>query len=153
MQLSLHLRSPGCLNTAYLFVFTIHTFIGDYRQTLSLLLLKIAYFNSPEPNLASTLIRKTIEPSKWYINVYWIYIYNIVMLTVIGNVDNTRLNYVMPVAYNLRTKCSRFSQPKLTQILIITWDYGQMLWPFALNISYFTSLKSNFTTPLKTKIY
>jgi hypothetical protein len=66
-QLSLHLRSACCLNTAYLFVFTIHTFIGDYRHTLWLVLLKMSHFNSPNPNLASSLIRKTIEYCKSYI--------------------------------------------------------------------------------------
>jgi hypothetical protein len=39
-------------------------YFGDYRQTLRLFLLRISYFNSPEPNLASPLNKKTIETRK-----------------------------------------------------------------------------------------
>jgi hypothetical protein len=39
-------------------------YFGDYRQTLRLFPLRISYFNSPEPNLASPLNKKTIETRK-----------------------------------------------------------------------------------------
>jgi len=54
------------LNRAYLFVFTL--FFWDYRCTLCLLPLKMSYFNSPKPNLASPLKKKSIENCKSYVN-------------------------------------------------------------------------------------
>jgi len=50
-------------------VFTIHTFIRDYRHMLWLLPLKMPHFNSPNPNLASPRKEKSIETCKPYIIV------------------------------------------------------------------------------------
>jgi hypothetical protein len=70
IQPFLHLRAAGCLNTAYLFVFTINTFIGDWRHTLWLNPLKMPHFNSPKPNLACPLKKKSIENYKSLIS-WW----------------------------------------------------------------------------------
>ena len=49
----------------YFFVFTL--FFLDFRRTLWHFPLKFSNFNSPEPNLACPLKKKTIEPCKSYI--------------------------------------------------------------------------------------
>jgi hypothetical protein len=106
MQLSLHLRSAGCLNTAYLFAFTIHTFIGNYRHTLWLVLLKMSHFSSPNANLASPLIRKIIEYCKSYL-----------FPMKVQNSQNVTIAY----AIVLTSLCSRLPKYSILFLLFTRW--------------------------------